>query len=202
MRMNLIYLLIIIFGIANAHGSDLKIEKIEVTYDDNVTHKGKVIKRPLLEYSDDDFWSKPDAVNVSVVIKNLTDKDESFLNVVSELYLLVQPRSDANFQDINVNDSPEKYRKALKNKNVRSLKSITDKPVWIYNRTLGEKSIRSINANQKLSFEFKNVNVANPYYPEEYSIIGFAIRTFVNTTARDDINYGDNAANFVILYPE
>jgi hypothetical protein len=166
----------------DVYGGDLAISWLKVTYKDDVTESGKIIIRELTSLQDDTFWSKPTKVDVEVVIENKGETPNLFIGITPELYYLVKPE--------NTKFPPMKGE----------LRSLTNKPTWVWIRTLASDAIRELKPGETKKLKFTELDIRNTYYATDYQVHAFAIRVFVKSKKGEDNNFSNNVKEWIVSY--
>lgn len=164
---------------------DIKIEIVKITYLDDKTDPKKPVERELIKFNDGDYWSKPETVNIEIKVQNLKNRKARF-RAYSALFYLLSERDGLKYPAIN-----DKYQE---------LKSISNKPVWVWNRSFGGTKYISLQPKKSTRFTIKNVNIKNYYSAKDYSISAFAIRVYAKPKKKDE-NFKDNVFEKIFIYP-
>jgi len=164
-----------------AFASDISVEKVELSYLDNISNPNNPVVRTLESLHDNEYWSKPKQVDAIITIKNTGEKVAKNIKIKVELYYLLSHREDQpNFP-------------ALPNE----LKTITDKPVWVWTNNLVRGGIKELKPGEIQILVYKNLKVRGNYYAYDYSFKAFAVKAFAKPRGVDS-NYKNNS-NFKIV---
>ncbi len=186
--MKILYILttIVFFLLVGSMGvradGDIVVKSLRVTYKDDITTPGKVIVRELKSLHDNNFWSKPTNVDVSVSIQNTGDKTNLYVSVTPELFYKVVSEP-SKFPPMN-----------------GELRTITNKPTWVWIKTLGSKAVRELKPGESKNFVFSDLDVRNTYYATAYQIHAYAIRLYAEPKRGGDNNYSNNVKNWIVSY--
>lgn len=178
----LINLFILFFTGCLYAADDLAVSSIRVTYKDNVTNPDEVVIRELKSLQDDSFWSKPDHIDVAVEIKNPGKQEYEYVNLSVELYYLLSPR--------------ESRFPAMQDE----LKSLTNKPVWVWKSTLATDTVRELGPGSIMTHVFNNLDISNQYYATDYQFEAFAIRVFASPRHGKDPDFNNNVKQWLVSY--
>lgn len=178
----LLFILLVLYSLP-ALSSDISVENVELSYLDNITDPKKPVMRLLESIQDDEYWSKPKQVDAIITIRNISDNPVEFITVKLELYHLLSHTADQP-------DFP-----ALPNE----LKTITDKPVWVWTNNLVNGQIRELKAGESQILVYKNLVIRGDFYAYDYSFNAFAVKVFANPRGRDS-DYKNNSIYKIVNY--
>lgn len=182
-------LLLLFCAIGVGHASDLSIISVKLMYKDNHT-SSKVVCREFKEYAEEPIWSKPESIDVIVTVKNIGNDKMRFV-LLPSLYVLLKKEPQAAFPRMAAKEA--------------DLKSITDKPIWVWNRSDYAGGFQNIEPNEQKAITIKNIGIHFYFTPIEYVIEGIAIRVFANvstTQGGKDVNNTNNAGEAIVYYQE
>jgi len=181
--MRIYILMLLVFYSISSLATDISVEKVELWYLDNITDPKKPIVRKLSSLHEDKYWSKPEYVDVEVIVKNNGTKIVKYTSLSLELYHLLSHR----------NEHPS-YT-ALPNE----LKTITSKPTWVWTKNLVNGMTKGLKPGESKSIIYKNQKVKSNYYPTDYSFNAFAVKVFANPRGNDK-NYNNNSNYKIVSY--
>lgn len=170
--------------------TDLEIVSVELFYKDDVTVPGKIIKRRLVTFSDDPFWSKPSKADVVVSVKNKSSKPSSAVISPSLFYLLTAD-PDVKYPPLLTTDP--------KGRELRDISK--NMSVWVWNRVLTSRGLKSIAPGEVVKVTMEGLDISSEYSPVDYRVEAFSIRVYVDSNVQEDIDYSNNVKEAVFEFP-
>ena len=182
-----------IAGVGRAE--DLAVVSVKVTYRDDMTNPGKVTVRELVRFDDNDYWSKPELVDLEVVVENRGSTPAHYVRVRPELYFLLAVDSASHYPSLTALGP-------AKSEPVVELKDIAQGPVWVWNRTFPGQvpPFRTLEPGERKQLQFSDLNIASRYYATNYGIKAIAIRVFVDSRRSTDSDHSNNVRDFAVSY--
>jgi hypothetical protein len=80
------------------------------------------------------------------------------------------------------------------------LRSLTNKPTWVWVRTLASDAIRELKPGETKKLKFTELDIRNTYYATDYQVHAFAIRVFVKPKKGEDKNFSNNVKEWIVSY--
>lgn len=162
---------------------DVSVEDVKLSYLDNITAPNKPVVRFLSSLHDDEYWSKPNQVDAIITVKNNSNETVKSVRIKVELYHSLSHREEQH-------DFP-----ALPHE----LKTITDKPVWVWTNNLVNGRIDELKSGESKVLVYKDLKVRDDYYAYDYSFNAFAVKVFADPGNKDE-NYSNNSNYKVVHY--
>ncbi len=177
------------------HAADLAVVSVKVTYRDDITNPDKVTVRELVRFDDNDYWSKPELVDLEVVVENRGKEPAHYVTVTPELYFMLAVSEDSHYPSLTALG-------AMESEPAVELKDIAPGAVWVWNRTFPTQAhpLRTLKPGERKRLQFSDLNIKNHYYATNYDISAIAIRVFVNSRGLVDTDYSNNVRDFAVSY--
>ena len=173
---------------SSSNYTDVEILSAEIYYQDNISDSKKTIRRKLKSFSDNGVWSKPSKIDLEISIRNNSNNVTSVV-ISPALYYLLKPIPGTPFPPMKTTEPiAQELRELSKGKSV-----------WVWNRVLASKGVRSLNAHDTMKIVFQNLDISNNYSPTSYYNQGFAVRVYVK--AYKDNDYSNNVKDLIYIYP-
>ena len=178
------------------HAADLAVVSVKVTYRDDITNPDKVTVRELVRFDDNDYWSKPELVDLEVVVENRGKEPAHYVTVTPELYFMLVVSEDSRYPSLAALGTTESEPAV-------ELKDIAPGAVWVWNRTFHDgkvRPLRTLKPGERKRLQFSDLNIASHYHATNYGLAAIAIRVFVDSRGLVDTDYSNNVRDFAVSY--
>jgi hypothetical protein len=177
------------------HAADLAVVSVKVTYRDDRTNPDEVTVRELVRFDDNDYWSKPELVDLEVVVENRGKEPAHYVTVSPELYFKLEVGEGSHYPSLTALGATESEPAV-------ELKDIAPGAVWVWNRTFPKQAppLRTLKPGERKRLQFSDLNIKNHYHATNYGLAAIAIRVFVNSRGLVDTDYSNNVRDFAVSY--